>query len=183
MDSMNKEYSEMLDRYLAEDSTEIFGNFSAGHAAEIITKFLNAAEYSVEFLSGNFAESFYDNIVIKDLLKQTAIKLKKTSGKIRIITTDGVSKTLRKIIEELKKEFCIDNIEYRACIYSGNEKLKHFMVVDSKRYRLEEAHDNFADSPTCVKAEVCCNGRVKAGELLSFFDMAWYALRPKKQEA
>ena len=106
--------------------------------------------------------------------------LAEKNGKIRIITVNGqVSQSLSDLVMELSGR----GIEYRAGRFvreNGVSPLAHFMVVDGKRYRLEESH---ADSgmPETVKAEVCCNGPGKARQLLEFFEKAWTLLTPRQE--
>ena len=182
MAEISKEYSEMLDRYLAEDSSAVFRNFSPAHAREIITKFLERAEYSVEILSGSFCDEFYNALAMRYLLRQAALKISRNRGRIRIVTTSrGGNAALRGMIAEINGELRSPVIQYIPAVYHGDTPLNHFMVVDAKRYRLEEPHDDTGKMPECVKAEVCCNGREKSAELLEFFNMVWERLTPKPE--
>ena len=176
-------YNAMVDQYIKDDSPVVFGNFTASHASHIITRFLESAQISVAVLSGSFADAFYDGLAIEFLLEQTARRISNNNGQIRIITASGSScdrLTLlcNKINASLQRT---GNpvIQYVPAKYSGTNPLKHFMVVDAKRYRLEEPHSSNGNQiPDYVKAEVCCNGRKKASELLESFDAIWRVLVP-----
>ena len=177
-------YNAMVDQYIKDDSPVVFGNFTASHASHIITRFLESAQISVAVLSGSFADAFYDGLAIEFLLQQTAGRLSSNNGHIRIITTSGSYLThLVELCDRINAAFPArkDNpvIQYIPALYSGKNPLKHFMVVDAKRYRLEEPHPSNGDQiPDYVKAEVCCNGRKKASELLESFETIWRVLRP-----
>lgn len=168
-----KSYNEMVDTFLKNDSTEVFGNFSPEHAKYIIIKFLESARKSVDILSGSFSDAFYDGNGIFSVLKHVAKKLSEVDGKIRIITVNGeVNEKLNSIVEEINTELNRNVISYIPTCYKGKGPLKHFLVIDGKRYRLESEHKTIPEGqlPESVKAEVCCNGEEKASALISFFD-------------
>lgn len=174
-----KTYNEMVDDYLRTDSPEVFGNFSPEHAKYIITRFLRSAEYSVEIMSGSFADMFYDKETVLPLLCGAARRIYRNGGMIRIMTVNGrTSAYLRELVGRVAAEHPNPVIEYRPASYSGPDKLSHFMVVDGKRYRLEAPHDlsGAGEIPEIVKAEVCCNGVEKSGVLIDFFNDAWNSL-------
>ena len=177
--TMDREnYNAMVDKYLSDDSSIVFNNFSPEHASHIITRFLESAQNSVEVLSGNFADDFYDNLALTFLLQQTSMRLKNNDGKIRVITTSGKrNKTLTGLANN-------GIIEYIPALYkheSDGSDINHFLVVDAKRYRLEAVHEKSEKTPECVHAEVCCNGRKKASGLVNYFNLVWTALRPKEK--
>lgn len=176
-----KDYKEMVNTYLKNNSTEVFGNFSSEHAGFIITSFLENAENSIDIFSGNFADTFYASNGIDALLLQTARRLQKNQGHIRIITTSGGrNDTLNRLEHEIDDPQVFSYIPARV---EGNaETLNHFMVVDNMRYRLEAPHQPFNETnlPDCIHAEVCCNGKTKAAELTQFFEMAWKSLCEQK---
>ncbi len=172
---MDQKYKDMVDERLRTNSSEIFGNFSPEHAGYIIAQFIAKAEKSIEILSGNFSDAFYDGISVADLLKVAAERLKKNGGKIRIITVNGGRcQKLLELKEEIDKKSS-GVLQYIPAKCTNPEAVNHFMVVDDMRYRLEEPHWGSApDSiPQYVKAEVCCNGVQKAAQLLASFYRAW----------
>ena len=172
------DYRDMVDSYLKADSSEVFGNFSSEHASYIITRFLETAQNSVDILSGNFHDAFYDNISVRRLLQQTAARLHSQGGRIRLITIDEGTDVdaIRRIFNDINGLYP-NTMEYIPAIYQGDEPLSHFLVTDAKRYRLEAPHDRFvADATPSVHAEVCCNNRERASELLNLFDNIWQRL-------
>lgn len=178
---MDQKYRDMVDQRLAENSSEIFGNFSREHAGYIIAQFIARAQNSIEIFSGNFADSFYDGITAGLLLEQAAERIQRNGGKIRIITINGVrSDTLTRLSERINQRLSTPAVEYRPARCDNPEKVNHFMVVDSMRYRLEEPHPVPPESgaPEYVKAEVCCNGPQKAARLIQNFNAAWNLLTP-----
>lgn len=178
---MDQKYRDMVDKRLAENSSEIFGNFSREHAGYIIAQFISRAQKSIEIFSGNFADSFYDDIAAGLLLEQAAERIQKNGGKIRIITINGVrSDTLTRLSERINQRLPAPVVEYRPARCDNPENVNHFMVVDSIRYRQEEPHPvpTGAEAPEYVKAEVCCNGPQKAARLLQDFNSAWNMLTP-----
>lgn len=167
------EYTQTVEKYLAEDSSAVFGNFSSAHAGYIISRFLETAKHSVEILSGSFADTFYDGLSIDRLLVETAIRVRRNGGQVRIITSDGITSERLRRLSQAANEIESNALQYASAEYRGSAPLKHFLVVDAKRYRLEEAHEKTTETPMCVKAEVCCNGRTKARELLEYFNRIW----------
>ena len=175
---MDQEYMDMVDDRLRTNSSEVFGNFSPEHAGYIIAQFIASAQRSIEILSGNFSDAFYDGISVVALLKLAAERIGKNGGKIRIITVNGLC--CQKLFD-LKKEIEVKTpgvLQYIPAKCANPEKVNHFMVVDGARYRLEEPHPvTKSDAvPQYVKAEVCCNGVQKCAQLLSSFDLAWERL-------
>lgn len=176
MNTEYKTYNEMVDDYLRKDSTEVFGNFSPEHAKYIIMQFLRKAEFSVEIMSGTFADMFYDKETVLPLLRGAARRIFPNGGMIRIMTVNGKNSTyLDELVNKVAQEHPHPVIEYRPAAYSGPDRLSHFMVVDGKRYRLEAPHDltDNGTIPEIVKAEVCCNGTKKSSVLIDFFNKAW----------
>ena len=180
---IDQKYRDMVDAKLAANSSEIFGNFSTEHAGYIIAQFISKAEKSIEILSGEFADSFYDGIYVRPLLEQAAERIGKNGGKIRIITIDGYrSGHLTAMADEINKSCGEEVIVYLPASCKNPERMNHYMVVDNMRYRLEEPHEMPKDgkAPECVKAEICCNGPQKAAQLLQRFNSAWSQLDPGK---
>ena len=176
-----KNYAEMVDYNIAHESTEVFGNFSTEHASYIVTRFLENAKKTVIILSGGFVDVTPTRGLCA-LLKQTALRLVENDGSIRIITANGEKNS---DIERIRDEIGCGKIEYIPARYSGTTPLKHFMVIDGKMYRLENAHETLSDGAE-LHAEVCCNGREKAAQLTEFFDRVWHLLKEsgkKYQEA
>lgn len=181
---LDQKYRDMVDEKLGKNSPDIFGNFTSEHAGYIIAQFISKAEKSIEILSGNFSDSFYDGISIKPILQQAARRIKKNGGKIRIITVNGNRcKKLEELATEINDALATDKtpsnenavVMYIPAKAKSPEKIKHFMVVDDMRYRLEEPHEivNTGRVPECVKAEICCNDIQKASGLRTQFDIAW----------
>lgn len=175
-----KDYEEMVNTYLKDNSTEVFGNFSSEHAGFIIASFLESAENSVDIFSGTFADAFYSAKGIDALLIQTARRLQKNNGRIRIITISGEKSDL---LNKLEKEINDPkSFSYISAKFKGAPEPNHFMIVDNMRYRLEAPHPPFDETSNCIHAEVCCNGKAKAAELTHFFDRAWKVLEDKAKE-
>lgn len=180
----NLNYNEKVDKRLRERSPEVFGNFTRENAQYIIPTFIQGAKKSVEILSGSIPDGFYSDAPIEgcvsifDALRTAADGIvannpNYATPSIRILTLDGVKhegvETVAKEINEKHRGI----IEVIQAKYIGNQKMKHFLVVDGERYRLEEFHEPFAEPPTVLKAEVCCNGPEKAGKMESLFNSLW----------
>lgn len=175
-----KDYKEMVETYLKTNSTEIFGNFSKDHAAFIVTSFLESAENSVDIFSGSFADAFYSVQGMDVLLLQTAKRLQKNKGRVRIITISGGKNLL---LNRLEKEVNdLSCFAYIPAKFTGTTELNHFMIVDNMRYRLEAPHQPFREDSDCIHAEVCCNGKAKAAELTHFFDRVWKRLKDQAEK-
>ncbi len=176
---MNKEYREMVDRNLENNSSEIFGNFSREHAEYITASFIAKAEKSIEILTGNFDDDLYDNISVETLLEEAARRIKVKSA-IRVISLNGKdSLRLKVLIDRLdndEDEGIHGVVVQKAGMCANPDQVNHYIVVDQMRYRLEEPHEL---RPARVKAEVCCNGKVRSAQLRGGFNRAWRALEGK----
>ena len=177
------DYNQRFDKRLLTRSPEIFGNFTRENARYIIPQFLKSATRSVEILSGSLPDGFYSSIPVNgnvssfDALEIAAENISKnaqyTRPSIRILTLDGMkSEQLESLTDRIngKHPGIMQVIEAK---YSGEPRMKHFLVVDGERYRLEEYHPPFAEPPSVLKAEVCCNGPTKAAAMETLFNTLW----------
>ena len=173
-------YREMVDRNLANNSSEVFCNFSRAHAEYIISQFIARANNSIEILTGNFDDDLYNNISVETLLGDAAARIAKNGGKIRIITLAGKrSVALDEMVERINGNLALPEgdsqkiVQYCAGTCAEPEKVNHYIIVDKMRYRLEEPHKQ---EPECVHAEICCNGPQRSAQLLAGFNKAWRIL-------
>ena len=181
------DYNEKVDKRLRDRSPEVFGNFTRENAQYIIPTFIQGAKKSVEILSGSIPDGFYSDtpgegrMSIFEALQKAADGIATNPDyarpSIRILTLDGVRhdgvENIAKSINE-KHNGIIEVIQAR---YTGNLQMKHFLVVDEERYRLEEYHEPFTEPPAILKAEVCCNGPEKAGRMVRLFNALWGAVK------
>ena len=169
------EYQARLTKLMLENSSAIFANYSRAHARCIIRTFFENATSSVSILAGNFGNDFYR---LSDI-KQAIITAVKNGVKIRVISLctnqdsiDAIT-SLNDEIEALRKnDDSIDGeLKVKLATVKSGIQVKHYMVVDNRRYRLEDIHSDGIESP--VHAEVCCNGPSKASALNLAFNSVW----------
>ena len=165
-------YQARLLELLYSDSPAIFANYSKAHARCIVNTFLGAAKKSVVILSGDFGSDFYGDETTK-----TAIKAAVRNGvSVRIVSLNTARDSIDQLAalktesDSIKK----DSLEFRLGAVRPDAKVQHYMVVDSKRYRLEELHE--MPAPDTVHAEVCCNGPAKSSVLCQAFEAVWSRL-------
>lgn len=170
------EYQRELYEMLYSDSDAIFSNYSQAHAQIIIRAFLDAADNTIIFLSGDFGSGIYKTGEVHD----SVINAVKRGVNVRVISlgqNDGSEECLRNLQASLNPE-CDNSIrgrfDYRMGAVRPGSQVQHFMVVDGKRYRLEEEH--VMPVPDSVHAEVCCNGKAKAAMLSNVFNTVWNKL-------
>ena len=196
-ESDNSVYNRRVDQRLAEDSPEVFGNFSYENAQYIISRFVETAAESVTIFAGSIPADFYrttrgsDGCAFFSAIGTAAQNIvekgqKTAADAIRIITIDGnENQELVQFAKKTNESLGTPVIHIIQARYQGKEKLKHYLVVDHKRYRLEEYHEPFRDGPPSIlKAEVCCNNPVKSIIMESSFNRIWTALssRMAKEE-
>jgi len=170
------EYQRQLYELLYSDSDEIFANYSQDHAQIIIRAFLDAAENTIAFLSGDFGSGIYRKGDIHDAV----VNAVRRGVNVRVISLgheDGSNECLKQLAQQLDN--AADNsvkgrFDYRMGAVRPGAQVQHFMVVDGKRYRIEEAHE--MPAPDSVHAEVCCNGKAKAALLSNMFNAVWNRL-------
>ena len=189
----NNAYNRRVDQRLAEDSTEVFGNFSYDNAQYIISRFIESANESVTIFAGSIPDEFYkptketggsqlfgaigkaaENIATNNPLR--------AASSIRIITIDGVQNPeFVQFARKTNDEHGRPIIKIIEAKYKGNKQLKHYLVVDHKRYRLEDSHAPFGNKPPDIlKAEVCCNDPVKSAIMENSFNQIWSMLCSRK---
>lgn len=140
-DSNLTKYQAKLDELIAEDSPAIFANYSRAHAHCIIRAFLTDAQKSVDILAGDFGNDFYRDPSIRSAV----LKAASNGAHIRIIslcTSEESKEYVRNLAEESNRrggEF----LYVFARVRPGTQ-VKHYMIVDRKRYRLEDYHDEGA---------------------------------------
>ena len=169
------QYKKVVLEYLTTDASTIFGNFTRAHAEFVINSFLDDAQSDIVILSGSFPQDLYFSANGKFV--NAVRRVQGNGGKVRIITLNNQFPGVRQL-EALCQEYK-GTLKHYAANYSGAKPISHFMVVDRKRYRLEVPHAAVTtqeESKADRRAEVCCNGLVKARELLAFFDSVWSLL-------
>ncbi len=167
------EYQKKLNALLYSDSDAIFANYSQNHARCIIRTFLDSAESTAIFLSGDFGAGVYAEQPIRDAI----IAAVRRGVDMRVVSL-GQDESSGHCLEELAQmldkqrnpQVC-GQFRYRLGVVRANAQVQHYMVVDGKRYRLEAAHAN--PVPESVHAEVCCNGKAKAAVLSGMFNAVW----------
>jgi len=166
------EYQAELSKLMLEDSPAIFANYSRAHARCIVRTFFESARNSVSVLAGNFGNDFYKLPDIRDALKRAVVN----GAHVRVISLciDEASKNavlqLRDELNGLNK----GTVEVRFGVVKPGAHVKHYMIIDDRRYRLEDVHSDTPDAP--VHAEVCCNGPGKAAALNLSFNNVWSRL-------
>jgi hypothetical protein len=90
---------------------------------------------------------------------------------------DGESQTtIADKIKEINQKINKSVIKYMPAIYSGKDPIEHFLLVDGKRYRIEDPHDKIIGKIEDTKAKVCCNSPDIVKEKLAFFNAVWNKL-------
>lgn len=173
-DSNLAEYQAKLDRLMLEDSPSVFANYSRAHARCIIKTFLSAAKEKVDILAGDFGNDFYRQEDVRGTIEKAVNK----GACIRVISL-GTSPESKSWVASLAKEVNVSQdggrarFLYKFARVRSGAQVKHYMIVDGKRYRLEDYHD---EGSKLVHAEVCCNGPEKAFFLTRAFDEVWNKL-------
>ena len=167
------EYQRKLYELLYTDSESIFANYSQEHAKCIIKAFIDAAENTIVFLSGDFGSGIYKGGEIRDSLEAAV----RRGVDVRVISL-GQDDASHECLTELdialssKPESPVrGRFRYKLGVVRTGAQVQHYMVVDSKRYRLEAYHA--MPVPDSVHAEVCCNGKAKAAMLTNMFNTVW----------
>ncbi len=176
-----EEYKKVVIEYLTTDAVTIFGNFTRAHAEFVINSFLDDVQSDLAILSGSFPDDLY--FAANGKFVDAVRRVDRNGGKVRVVTLNNHFPSIKKL-----NELCQDypkTLRHYAASYSGSEPISHFMVVDKKRYRLEVPHmpvTTQEESKADRRAEVCCNGPVKAHELLAFFDAVWSRLEKQQTQ-
>ena len=167
-------YKNNVNYFIETNSPLIFGNYSQEHAFFIIQRFVSIAKKTIILLSGSLYSDFY-NKMIQGTFEDAAQRLKRDNqeSSIRILTLDG-KKDPPDWISNIKEKDG-KTLEYRT-LSSELTKIYHFLIIDGMRYRLEEPHDklNEQKKPYIIKAEVCCNDKLKSRRLTDYFEELWH---------
>lgn len=176
------QYRQDLNRFLYSDSEAIFSNYCQEHAKCIIRAFFDAAVDSVVYLSGDFG----GGVFCSGPIRNSIVEAVKRGVNVRVISLETSEKSrgcVERLAAELKKsEHPEVKGEFQHIFSRVREgaKVQHYMVVDRKRYRVEEWHpDHQVEN---VHAEVCCNGKAKAAVLCGMFDDVWYYLKTEQEK-
>lgn len=174
-------YTEQFENRLMAESTEVFGNFSSENANYIILRLIESAKESVSVFIDRIpddANRFYEAIRVAaaNIVRhnpQGAVE------SIRIITVDGKPHLeLAAVANELNSHLPCKVISVIESKYNKDKPLNTYVVVDHKRYRLEDSHKPFkGELPDILKAEVSCNNPTKAVIMESSFNRLWNALK------
>lgn len=201
----DSEYNRQVDERIRNNSREVFGNYSRRNARYIFSAFLKNATQSVSLLTGGMPTWFYSSKdepqgeQVFDELKNTAQRLyadrhEAAAGAIRILAIhhanpDGSNPPKRnaeldKLADEITREVTagVPVVQVRQAKYSADPAdIRHRLVVDHFRFRLEAPHQEFdPEHPEdAVVAEVCCNNPEKSRSLEETFDRMWDLVAPK----
>ena len=168
------EYQRRLYELLYSDSEAIFANYSQEHAQCIIRAFIDAAEHTIVFLSGDFGGGVYREGGDIRCALEAAVRRGVDVRVISLGQNDGSKESLAALNTRLCKEADASvkgSFSYKMGVVREGAQVQHYVVVDGKRYRLEAAHAT--PVPDSVHAEVCCNGRAKAALLTNSFNTVW----------
>ena len=171
-------YQERLDALLYSDSSDIFANYSQNHARRIIRSFFAASKDTIVCLSGDFGLGVYNEEDIAAELREAV----RRGVRVSVISL-GTSEDSRVNLRALK-----DNLDHIAAeskrggsfiyklgvVRNPNAVVQHYLIIDSKRYRLEAPHRTPVHES--IHAEVCCNGPAKAAVLARDFSAVWERL-------
>lgn len=187
MSNKRNNYMNQVEDRLLKDSAEVFGNFSSENAKYIIPRFIESATESVsvfiQYVPGDTAK-FLEAVKTAgaNIVRHNPQKAVET---IRIIIVDG--KHHPELIEaanELNSQLPCKVISVIESKYNKNTPFNTYVVVDHKRYRLEDSHKPFkGEPPDILKSEVSCNNPTKAVIMESSFNRLWNALKDKTKEA
>lgn len=167
-----EEYQAKLNKLISEDSPAIFANHSRRHARCIIRTFLSGARESADILAGDFGNDFYQYPDIR----AAVLKAVDNGSQIRAISlgTEKDSKAfIESVVDKANSGTRKGRIQVKFAKVRPGTRVKHYMVIDGKRYRLEDYHD---EGSKTVHAEVCCNGIEKAMMLTHTFENVWSKL-------
>jgi len=199
------EYNRQVDERIRTNSPEVFGNYSRRNARYIFSAFLKSATQSVSLLTGGMPTWFYSSKdepqgeQVFDELKNAAKRLYEgrradAAGAIRILAIhhanpDGSNPPQRnadldRLAEEIARDITagVPVFQVRQAKYAANPAdIRHRLVVDHFRFRLEAPHQEFDPKrpEDAVIAEVCCNNPEKSRSLEATFDRMWDLVAPK----
>lgn len=172
------EYQARLTKLMLEESPAIFANYSRAHAHCIIRTFFESAIDSISVLAGDFGNKFYGLYDIR----QALVKAIRNGACVRVVSLCTREESVA-VVNKLKNELNAlrtedasvkGTFEVKFATVKPGSQVKHYMVIDNKRYRLEDIHTDHIESP--VHAEVCCNGPSKAAALNLSFNAVWERL-------
>lgn len=199
------EYNRQVDERIRTNSPEVFGNYSRRNARYIFSAFLKNATQSVTLLTGGMPAWFYSSKderqgeQVFDELKNAAKRLYDSrrddaAGAIRILAIhhanqDGSNPPKRNaeldgLADEITRNVTagVPVVQVRQAKYAADPNdIRHKLVVDHFRFRLEAPHQEFdPERPEdAVIAEVCCNDPEKSRSLEATFDRMWDLVAPK----
>lgn len=199
------EYNRQVDERIRTNSPEVFGNYSRRNARYIFSAFLKNATQSVSLLTGGMPAWFYSSKderqgeQVFDELKNAAKRLYDSrrddaAGAIRILAIhhanqDGSNPPKRNaeldgLADEITRNVTagVPVVQVRQAKYAADPNdIRHKLVVDHFRFRLEAPHQEFdPERPEdAVIAEVCCNDPEKSRSLEATFDRMWDLVAPK----
>lgn len=161
-DDTFEKYKNSLYDSFAKNENKLYGNFSKDGFDIIFELLIGNASESIIIFCKNYDVIFNDSNFL--LLKFIAEKFVRVKGDVVLYTFNGF---ISEKFKELEKEY--SSVKYIPCKTNFNEvKINNMIIVDNKRYWLEDTvfDRNTLDNP--IKACVNFNDVRKCLELLKF---------------
>ena len=135
-------------------------NGDLDHSRFVIYSLIRSAHIDIKIYSGDIEEAIYGDETIKNALDDAVY----SGVKVDII--------LEKKSKKYEYDFCLSNGIIPRLVEGKNEKKfyrRHFMVCDSKAFRLEEVHNEYAFENNQIRARANFNDIEKSSGLNSIF--------------
>lgn len=172
---IDKEYKQIVEEAIKKEQNFDIPNTTLNHAVFLSQKLLSCAERDVKILTGELSSNYYSRV--RDELEKTADRfhVSKMQGAIKVIIWEEGSEqnTDFKTLQSKYK----DVIEVKNARQTFSTGINHFLVSDSKRYRIEDSHTRDDVINENVKGRANFNNPDEAKLYNNAFDNIWSAIR------
>jgi len=167
VDSIDKEYVAIVEEAIKNNLNLDIPNSTLNHAVFLSQKLIRESRTHIKILTGELDSAYYDRV--KDDLRDAVTRFCPTKGKIMIIIWEKDAPVNREFQEFVNSNR--DTIEIKVA--NQTDGLSHFLVSDSKRYRLEEPHSKQDLIDENIKGTANFNNPEIASILEQNFDKIW----------
>ncbi|MEK6932567.1 MAG: hypothetical protein AABW56_02110 [Nanoarchaeota archaeon] len=129
--NIDQRYRDLVEKADKENQDFFINNSTMEHAKYLTFLLLKRARKSIKIFSNNFSELYYNNHIIKEVLKN---KLDEGKELNVVFEENGTSNEMKELLKNYKKQVKLSILKEKSPIDN------HFLLIDNTSFRIEYPH-------------------------------------------